>query len=510
MTVRETQIDITPDKSLMPKMAQTGYSFVQAISELVDNSIDARLESAPLVVRVELKRDSIQVMDNGTGMTEEEAGRCLKLAHSIKKGKLGEFGLGLKTACLSLGRRFRIYTTTKPDSEKYIVDFDEDRWMTSNEVDWGHFPLKALKKGQPMSHGTTVKIDRLKVKTTGRTTNLRDSLALRFAPFIRAEEVEIDVNGKKCKPTELALTAEGKSEFEFSVCNVRIYGWSGLLKEGSQRGLYGFNSYRRGRLIEPYAKIGFDEHPTVARIVGEIHMDDVKVTHNKREWMRESMEFQSVEEALRERLKDLVRRARAKASDEQVTKGVKDRTLMWLDQISVAVRLPDIRSYVKPNVDIQVATDERTDDVDGPLKIMEVERRDPGNQHGTVQPTDSGGTRTPRKIREQPVHVIEIRGKRFRFTHDFKPLGANAAWKEYDMDNERGLEIFTNTEFPAFLATSDKPYYAAYHVAEALAEVLVKEANEPLENTDPLKQLILRKAAELITQVAPGSRPAAS
>src|SRR3972149_5017015 len=216
MTVRETQIDITPDKSLMPKMAQTGYSFVQAISELVDNSIDARVESAPLVVRVELKRDSIQVMDNGTGMTEEEAGRCLKLAHSDKGGKLGEFGLGLKTACLSLGRRFRIYTTTKPDSEKYIIDFDEVKWMTSRDIDWSHFPLKALRKEKPMSHGTTVRIDRLKVKTAGRTTNLREALAIRFAPFIRTSEVEIEVNGKKCRLREQALTEDGKTEFEVS------------------------------------------------------------------------------------------------------------------------------------------------------------------------------------------------------------------------------------------------------------------------------------------------------
>src|SRR3989449_6340786 len=163
MTVRESLIDITPDKSLMPKMAQTGYSFVQAISELVDNSIDARREGEQLVVKVDLKGDSIQVMDDGTGMTEGEAARCLKLAHSVKRGKLGEFGLGLKTACLSLGRRFKIYTTTKQDAEKYILDFDEDRWMTSQDVDWSHFPLRALRKEKPMSHGTTLKIDRLKV-----------------------------------------------------------------------------------------------------------------------------------------------------------------------------------------------------------------------------------------------------------------------------------------------------------------------------------------------------------
>ncbi len=505
MTVRETSIDITPDKSLMPKMAQTGYSFVQAISELVDNSIDARTEDEPLVVKVELKRDSIQVLDNGTGMTEGEAARCLKLAHSEKKGKLGEFGLGLKTACLSLGKRFRIFTTTKQDSEKYILDFDEDKWMESTDVNWTRFPLKALPKSKPMSHGTTVKIDRIKVKTLGRTTNLRETLALRFAPFIRAGEVVIEVNGKKAKVQEPVLTEEGKTEFEFEMMNVRIHGWYGLLKEGSQRGLYGFNTFRRGRLIESYAKIGFDEHPTLARIIGELHMDDVPVTHNKREWMRESMEFTAVEAELRERLKDLVRKARMKASDEQVTKSVKEKTSTWLDKISEAVRLPEVRSYVKPNVDISVGTDERTDDESAPVKVMEIERRDPGDQHGTAEPVNTETERTPRKIQELPVHVIEIRGKRFRFTHEFKPLGASASWKDYSLDAEKGLEIFTNTEFPAFSATNDKSYYAAYHVAEAIAEVLISEAKEPLQNVDPLKQLILRRASELITQVGAGS-----
>jgi hypothetical protein len=111
--------------------------------------------------------------------------------------------------------------------------------------------------------------------------------------------------------------------------------------------------------------------------------------------------------------------------------------------------------------------------------------------------------RTPEKFHERITHVLEIRGKKFRFTHDYKPLGTNASWKEHSMDPTKGLEIFTNTEFPAFIATTDKPYYAAYHVAESIAEVLVKEAGEPLDNVDDLKQLILRKASDLLTQISP-------
>ena len=40
MSVRESHIDITPDKSLYSKMAQTGYSFVQAISAEYQNHED--------------------------------------------------------------------------------------------------------------------------------------------------------------------------------------------------------------------------------------------------------------------------------------------------------------------------------------------------------------------------------------------------------------------------------------------------------------------------------------
>jgi len=502
MSVRETHIDITPDKSLMPKMAQTGYSFVQAISELVDNSIDARLEGEKLTVKILLKKDSIEVMDDGEGMSERNAAACLKLAHSEKKGKLGEFGLGLKTACLSLGKRFKIYTTTKADSEKYILEFDEDHWMGSDDINWSHFPIKVLNKEKPMSHGTTVKMDRLKVKTLGRTTTLRENLATRFAPFIRSGEVEITVNTKKCKPKEPELTDEGKTEFEFEIMNMKIRGWHGLLKEGSQRGLYGFNTFRRGRLITTFDKIGFDEHPTVARIVGEIHMDDVPVTHDKREWIKESMEYVEAEKALRDQLKDLVRKARMKASDEQVTKSVREKTDNWLDKIAQAVRLPEVRNYAKPNVEIGVATDVPTDNPADPEKVMEVEQRDPGETEGSVQPVGTDRLRTPEKTHERITHVLEVRGKKFKFTHDYKPLGTNASWKEYNVDVSKGIEIFTNTEFPAFIATNDKPYYAAYHVAESLSEVLVKEAGEPLENVNDLKQLILRKASDLLTQIS--------
>lgn len=62
--------------------------------------------------------------------------------------------------------------------------------------------------------------------------------------------------------------------------------------------------------------------------------------------------------------------------------------------------------------------------------------------------------------------------------------------------------MFANTDFPAYLVTKDKVFYAVIHIAEAIAEVMIQEAGEDLVNTNEIKELILRKASELKEQFA--------
>ena len=52
-------IDITPHRSIMCKISQTGYSVQEAISELIDNSIDARLEKEKLTIKVTINKEHI-------------------------------------------------------------------------------------------------------------------------------------------------------------------------------------------------------------------------------------------------------------------------------------------------------------------------------------------------------------------------------------------------------------------------------------------------------------------
>jgi hypothetical protein len=326
-------VDITPHKSIMPKIGRAGYSVAQAIAELIDNSIDAKLETKKLIVDISLKNDFIKIKDNAFGMNKEELSKSFSLAHSTKKDKLGEFGLGLKTSCQSLGGEFSILTTREGDENFYLIEYDEESWLNDENYNWNRYPIKILKKENIKEHGTIINIKKLKIKTNYALDAVKKDIGNRFAPFIKRQEIEIVLNNCITKPFEPELMSGTRKDFEIVVQGNVIKGWYGLMKESSQKGFYGFNIFRRGRMITCYDKIGIPEHATVARITGEIHLDYVPVTHNKREFIKNSDEYILAEEALSKEFKEIVKEARKKAKDDKVTSNVKEEVDIWKNKI---------------------------------------------------------------------------------------------------------------------------------------------------------------------------------
>ena len=193
----------------MPKIGQTGYSVSQAVAELVDNSIDAALENKALIVEISFDSDKgvVEVSDDGVGMDESTAANSIKLAHSTKKNKLGEFGLGLKTAATSLGKKFQIFTTQKGSDEEYILEYDEDKWLKNG--DWTKHEMKIKSGVDKKRSGTTIRIKDLRFSIYPNLPgNIRKDLATRFAPYIENGEVKIKVNTKWCEPEPLDLKTD--------------------------------------------------------------------------------------------------------------------------------------------------------------------------------------------------------------------------------------------------------------------------------------------------------------
>ena len=499
--IEREQVNVQPDKTLMRKLGLGGYSFPQAIGEFIDNSIDARIDGKRLHIQVQLDSDAIAITDDGTGMEPATLKSALRLAYSEKEGKLGEFGLGLKTAATSLGKRFDVWTSTAGDRQKFHMWYDEDEWEMGPPDQW-MLPFETEPKDDPRGHGTLVRIGRLIITTRSRVTGLRNDLAHRFAPYIQSGQVEIKVNRKKSSYTQPDLIEGSRRTFEIEVRGYRIHGWSGLLEHGSQKGLYGFHTYRRGRMITTYDKIGIPEHPTMARIVGEINLDHVPVTNNKREFIKESREYQEAVEALEEEFQGLIKRARQAAVPDRLTKKVKEELHAWKDWVQEALTSPELAQYALP----AGAAFEPVDPLEIPASTpreVDVELRAPPTEQSRG-PIELRGERerTPRETHLARRHTIRIKGKKFDYIHDFRPLGLESPWKEFAVnEDQRLIEIFTNTDFPSYHTTKDVVFYAIIHIAESLAEIMVTHGGDGKEKVDEVKESILRAASKIANRV---------
>lgn len=342
-----SRLDITPDKSLIRKLGSTGYRTYEAMSELVDNSIDARA-GRKVAVRVSMgyADGSIGIDDDGVGMGLAEIKDAMTVAKETAhpRGKrLGMFGLGMKTACSFLGRSFSVVTSKAGSGTEYLVDYDEDGWEGDDSVGWRNFPYATRKKPDPRTHGTRIRIGRLRVPIYAEQTTLfKKRLGERYAEYIRQGQVEIRVNTVTCEPVSPRLADGSVRKFEIETSAGPVPAWIGMLERRSVVGSYGIDLYYKNRLIQMHTKFGIRSHPDVARVVGRISLDHVPVNFHKTGFIVESAEYAEAERAFREHsaVKEIVRAQTLERSDEGVVvAGIYDYLLgRTNDPVPIALR----------------------------------------------------------------------------------------------------------------------------------------------------------------------------
>lgn len=122
-----------PDRVLRG-LSKIGYSPVEAVLDLVDNSVSAEATEIEISLdtrsetsasgrgRPRVRLERIRILDNGCGMTRARLLNALSLGSDpshYSPGTLSKFGLGMKSASGSLGQRLRV--TTKAEGESAIV-----------------------------------------------------------------------------------------------------------------------------------------------------------------------------------------------------------------------------------------------------------------------------------------------------------------------------------------------------------------------------------------------------
>lgn len=288
-----------PSPRLMETIGATNQKPAQAIGELVANSFDARNNDEKLNITVDLRNNQIVVIDNGKGMTFNVLEKALCIAEDMskhmkrEKGTKGHFGMGFKTSCSTLGYYYEIYTRPKDNELEYHVCFDikeysnrpsgTEAWNVEidEDVPSNLSPLKNMK------NGTAFVISSLKTKTLNLNAIVK-YLGKAFKPHIKTGDIieVIDQNGNTNEiiPSDYAIIEGTKIDIDIKFKMEKEYhitGWVALNEKIKNNGIYGFNIYRHGQLVESWCKDWFKNHPMTSRIFGEVDMDFLDSTFYK-------------------------------------------------------------------------------------------------------------------------------------------------------------------------------------------------------------------------------------
>jgi len=496
MSTRTKKIDITPDRSLFPKIGQTGYTVAQALSELIDNSIDARDGAVEISIKIDKQNGSITVEDNGVGMSEDVAANSIKLGSSRKRdGDLGQFGIGLKASCMSLGKRFTLETSPKGHDEEYILVFDEDEFLQKG--DWADFEINIKTGADREKSFTRIKIEKLKVKFYATFFEvIKQHLSERFSPFIANGEVVLRINGEKVKAEPFDIFPDSKKDFSITLSNGdTISGWTGILKVGSVE-RSGFNLYRYKRLIRVNEKLGYVYHPSKMAITGEIHMDPFPVTINKREFETENEFYIEFFEKFSEYLKPILAEVQQRHQEEkikdlprEIKETLKDNILKALNNTN------ELKELAFPGAEVKKR------DETGELGEQE-QRANPENEVGVVEniPKDTK-TRTPNKTQPNKVRFINIAGHRYRFDYDWGVLDESVPKEAYLNKETHTIMVILNTHY-RILKVLQKPdiFYHIIFLTEGIVEVFLKENNLSLEKVISLRDKLAQQLADIMSE----------
>ena len=309
----------------MRTIGATALSPTAAVAELVANSLDARVEGCLVKIEVRLLEGRIEIIDDARGMTLQVLSDALRLGVDMnqhggtRQGRMGTYGLGLKTAAASLGDVWGLVTRpAEPERPvEFRTRFDLQEWSArgSSARDW----TAELQEGEPDTsgplggrrHGTAIWVERLRFKDHLPGAYL-DHLSRAFAPFLKQGH-KIVVNNQEVVLRQPSLVENTRVEFDRLVDETRgwrVRGWMGLDTRTHNDGYYGLDLYKNDQLIEMHNKDFFKAHLMTSRILGEVHLDFVPVNFNKVDFSKGTEEWKFARETMRELLKPVAEASR--------------------------------------------------------------------------------------------------------------------------------------------------------------------------------------------------------
>ena len=326
--------EITPSPNIIEVFRNAGYELPAAIADLVDNSIDAKAKNVLVrFVRTKSALQTLQVIDDGKGMTSEELDVAMQFGSEKERSEdqHGLYGVGLKSASLSNCDSLTVVSRTRSGvvGARWTPEGARDGWKV-DELDPELCRQKLLKIDAPQVNwqrsGTLIlwnKVRNYSKATTPKDVDrflklrfqeLRLHLGLHYHRIIEKGETTIHLDsfnselgqrgptetvrpidpfnhpktGKRGYPRDFRITAAGKCDL-----NMKMHIWpkKSNLREykldhvAERQGIY---FYRNDRLIHGGGWGGEREdaepHLNLARVAIDLPAEwqsEIRVFFNK-------------------------------------------------------------------------------------------------------------------------------------------------------------------------------------------------------------------------------------
>lgn len=234
---REVELGLVVPEAFVRGIRHIGYkSNVEALAELIDNSIQAYAERIDLVLGYatggsSVKPKQLAVIDDGHGMDPGMLRLAMMWGGTHRENNrqgLGRFGYGLPCSAVSMGRSFTIYSKLRGgncysvcldldllDNGSYQNNGSEIAIPAAQPADLPAFVIDAIERDYPQGweSGTVVvvnKLDRLDWATAnGLRRNLLRHFGVTYHKLLAATVIRVD--GEEVRPIDpLFLDPEGE------------------------------------------------------------------------------------------------------------------------------------------------------------------------------------------------------------------------------------------------------------------------------------------------------------
>lgn len=287
-----------------------------ALQELIDNSVDDRIEGKTLIVSIDYDRDNNKLLvknDNGKGMNIKDLQDFFQWGVSEKRiRKIGRYGQGGKAALGYLAKSFIIKSHPLNSDVAYSIKV----------VDWENRET-GFKEFQPerfsslrSKNESSVSFEIYNLKKIFSEKRIIERIRETYRPLIRLKKVKFIVGG-----TEISCNAinydEGthkqfRQEIKINDIDNHIYGDYGIVSDPkSDRG--GFRIYQYGRCVaqkEFFGHIEPSKRWNVERLYGELNIDfDLPLLMNKTDIDKDSELWREIFNIMHGELEEIVKQA---------------------------------------------------------------------------------------------------------------------------------------------------------------------------------------------------------